>query len=182
MNRRSLLFASAGGAWLLLTGHSPYRRFQIYRKTRLIVMAANEDKRAAIIADGLAEFFAKAWTESQSISGRAQTAPDLVQLLVTNQLEVGVLSKKEARAAREGKNRFSRSGPQALCVLAIFGDHVLITREDLLEPIAVKILEPMTKQWQLVKAEVSQSARGPFAGEATGLPLHRVAVGFAKKS
>lgn len=67
-------------AWALLSGHSPYRKFQIYRKTRLIVMAANDDKRAGVVADGLAGFFATYWKDSKSASGRAQTAPDSISI------------------------------------------------------------------------------------------------------
>ena len=181
MNRRALLLAGASAAWFTLTGHSPYRKFHIYRKTRLIVMAANEDKRAAQIADELADFFAKTWKESQAVSGRAQTAPDLVQLLITNQLDIAVISLSEARDAREGKGRHRRTGPQPLCSMGKFGEHLLITRENLLAPIAEKILEPMTTQWQLISKPVAQSATGPFSDEISAIPLHAVALTYSKK-
>jgi hypothetical protein len=53
MNRRTLLrLTAASGSWLLLTGHSPYRQWEVYRKTRLIVLVNSEE--AATVQLGLA--------------------------------------------------------------------------------------------------------------------------------
>jgi Acetamidase/Formamidase family len=75
MNRRSFFLSGfAISAWTLLSGYSPYRKFQIYRKTRLIVMAPNDDPRAGVVADGLAEFFASYRKDSKSTSSRARVS------------------------------------------------------------------------------------------------------------
>ena len=168
-------------AWALLSGHSPYRKFQIYRKTRLIVMAANDDKRAGVVADGLAGFFATYWKDSKSASGRAQTAPELVKLLLTSQLEVGVLSKSDAAAARLGQDRFAKLGPAALCALAVLKDHMLVTREDLLTPIAEKILQAMQANWTSLNPDLTGAVAGPYVGQQIGIPLRSVVADFYRR-
>lgn len=163
-------------AWALLSGHSPYRKFHIYRKTRLIVMAANDDKRAGVVADGLATFFANYWKESKSASGRARTAPELVRLLLTNQLDVAVLSHKDAVSARAGQNRFAKQGPAALCALAVLKDYVLVTREDLLKPIAEKIIRAMHGNWKSLDPDLTGAVASPYTGQRIGIPWHSVAA------
>lgn len=183
MNRRS--FISSGfaiSAWALLSGHSPYRKFQIYRKTRLIVMAAKDDTRAGVIADGLAAFFATYWKDSKSTSGRARTAPELVRLLSTNQLEVAVLSRVDAVSARTGQDRFAKQGPAALCALAVLKDHVLVTREDLLKPVATKIINAMQSNWKSLKPDLTGAVAGPYVGQQIGIPLHSVAIDFYRRA
>ena len=177
MNRRSFLVSgSALAAWALLSGHSPYRKFHIFRKTRLIITAPNDDKRAGVVADGLATFFSTYWKDSRPSSGRAQTAPELVRVLLTNQLDFAVLGLSEAAAARNGRGRFAKQGAAPLCALAVFKDHVLVTREDLLKPIAEKIIEPLQSNWADVDSDLSGMVESPYVGQALGIPLHSVAA------
>jgi hypothetical protein len=177
MNRRSFIVSgSAIVAWALLSGHSPYRKFHVFRKTRLIITAPNDDKRAGVVADGLATFFLTYWKDSKPSSGRAQTAPELVRVLLTNQLDFAVLSQKEAAAARAGQGRYAKYGAAPLCALAVFKDHVLVTREDLLKPIAEKIIAPLQAHWDALDAELSGKVEAPYAGQSLGIPLHSVAA------
>ncbi len=182
MNRRSFIVSGAAlAAWALLSGHSPYRKFQIYRKTRLIVMASKDDPRAGVVADGLAGFFATYWQDSKSASGRARTAPELVKLLFTNQLEVGVLSQTDAAAARLGQDSFAKIGPVTLCALAVLKDHLLVTRADLLQPIAEKILQAMQANWASLNPDLTGAVAGPYVGQPLGIPLHSVAADFYQR-
>ncbi len=182
MNRRSFIVSGAAlAAWALLSGHSPYRKFQIYRKTRLIIMASKDDPRAGVVADGLAGFFATYWQDSKSASGRARTAPELVKLLFTNQLEVGVLSQTDAAAARLGQDSFAKIGPVALCALAVLKDHLLVTRADLLQPIAEKILQAMQANWASLNPDLTGAVAGPYVGQPLGIPLHSVAADFYQR-
>ncbi len=182
MNRRCFIVSgSALAAWALLSGHSPYRKFQIYRKTRLIVMASKDDPRAGVVADGLAGFFATYWRDSKSASGRARTAPELVKLFFTNQLEVGVLSQTDAAAARLGQDRFAKIGPVTLCALAVLKEHLLVTRADLLQPIAEKILQAMQVNWASLNPDLTGAADRPYVGQPIGIPLHSVAADFYQR-
>ena len=177
MNRRRFLVSgSALAAWALLSGHSPYRKFHIFRKTRLIIMAPNDDKRAGVVADGIVAFYSTNWSDSKPSSGRAQTAPEVVRLIVTNQLDVAVLSQKDAIAARAGEGRFARTGPAPLCALAVFKDHFMVAREDLLKPIVEKIIEPLQRNWAEFAADITGGVAAPFSGQAMGIPLHSVAA------
>ena len=177
MNRRAFIgSASALAAWGLLSGHSPYRRFHIFRKTRLLIMAPNDDKRAGVVADGIVAFFLANWSDSRPSSGRAQTGPEVVRLLLSNQLDVAVFAQKDAVAARAGQGRFAKEGPAPLCALAVFKDHVMVTREDLLKPIVEKIVEPLQSKWDALAADLTGGVAAPFAGQEIGIPLHSVAA------
>lgn len=177
MNRRTLFVsANALAAWALLSGHSPYRKFRIFRKIRLIVMASNDDARAGVVADGVVAFFAIHWNESKPSSGRARTAPEVVKLLLSNRWDVADLSQKDAVAARAGQGRFAKQGPAALCALAVFKDHILVTREDLLKPIAEKIVQPLRANWATVDRDLSGAVESPDSGQAIGIPFHNVAA------
>ena len=139
-------------------------------------MAPNDDPRAGIVADGLAAFFATYWKDSKSTSGRARTAPELVRLLSTHQLEVAVLSQADAASARTGQGRFAKQGPATLCALAVLKDHLLVTREDLLKPIAEKIIEAMQSNWKSLKPDLTGAVAGPYVGQRIDIPLHVVAA------
>ena len=130
---------------------------------------------------GLAGFFATYWQDSKSASGRARTAPELVKLLFTNQLEVGVLSQSDAAAARLGQDRFAKIGPVALCALAVLKDHLLVTRADLLQPIAEKILQAMQANWASLNPDLTGAVAGPYVGQPIGIPLHSVAADFFQR-
>ena len=55
MNRRGALrCAAAGGLWLALSGHSPYRQWEVYRKTRLIVLVSAAEHPSVILGSMLA--------------------------------------------------------------------------------------------------------------------------------
>lgn len=182
MNRRAFFACtSALAAWGLLSGHSPYRRFHIFRKTRLLIVAPNDDKRAGVVADGIVAFYLTHWSDSKPSSGRSQTAPEVVRLLLSNQLDVAVLAQKEAVAARTGQGRFAKGGPAPLCALAVFKDHVMVTREDLLKPIVEKIIEPLQSKWNTLAVDLTGDVAAPFTGQEIGIPLHRVAADLYRR-
>ena len=63
-----------------------------------------------------------------------------------------------------------------LCALAVFKDHVMVTREDLLNPIVKKIVEPLQSKWDALAADLTGGVAAPFAGQEIGIPLHSVAA------
>lgn len=139
-------------------------------------MAPKDDKRARVVADGVVEFYLANWSDSKPASGRSQTAPEAVRLRMSNQLDVAILAQKDAVAARAGEGRFAKDGAVALCALAVFKDHVMVTREDLLKPIVEKIVQPLQNKWDAISADLTGGVAAPFAGQEIGIPLHSVAT------
>ncbi len=184
MGRRRRFLRALGGAaaWIALSGHSPYRQFQIYRKTRLIILHTRSDARAASLADALAALFAKHWPDSQAITARARDSVDLVKLIKSAQLDVALLSAAEAAAARQGIDAFARSGKTSLAVLAQIGGHLLLTREDLLEPVARKVVSALSSHWEELDAGFRGEAPSPEPGAGLGVPLHTTAAALYRSA
>ena len=69
----------------------------------------------------------------------------------------------------------------ALCALAVLKDHLLVTRADLLQPIAEKILQAMQANWASLNPDLTGAVAGPYVGQPLGIPLHSVAADFFQR-
>lgn len=131
MHRRKLLQATlAVASAALLTGHSPYRQWYAFRAKHWIVVAAHDDAAASRIADLVAAELATRVPESQAMAAEAESEHDVVQLLRTRQLELGIVGAQAARDALRGTGSFAADGPVALRMVYPFGAHLLVVLED----------------------------------------------------
>ena len=97
MKRRQLLrLAVAGGLWLVLTGHSPYRQWEVYRKVRLIVLVNGEDAASVQLGQALAGLLAEHVPESRAMMSRARDIIDLVRLIASKQLDTALMRDEDA--------------------------------------------------------------------------------------
>ncbi|MET0205423.1 MAG: hypothetical protein ABW276_14015, partial [Casimicrobiaceae bacterium] len=87
MSRRQVLrLAMASGLWLVVTGHSPYRQWEVYRKIRLVVLVSAEDAASVQLGQASAGWRAKHLPESRAMMSRARDTNDLVRLIASKQL------------------------------------------------------------------------------------------------
>jgi hypothetical protein len=135
-----------GGAALALPGHSPYRQWEVYRKSRLLIVASAEDTGAVRAAEAVAAVLAEHLPESRATMTRASETRDLVSLLATRQLEVAVLAVADARAAAEGRTAVGR--PVPLRAIAALGPHVLVCREEVPAARVLEIVRTLAEQWE----------------------------------
>ena len=175
MNRRRILqavLAVAGAA--LLSGHSPYRQWYAYRGKHLIVVASATDAEASRLADALAAQIAAEIPRSQAVPAEARSIRDVVQLLRTRQLPIGILGRESAGAAYVGGAPFEVEGPLALRTMAEFEDYLLVVLDDFPEDKAFEIAGAAAglprSQWP--------ASRKQIASGAPAIPLHPGAIAF----
>ena len=123
---RVSLLALAG---LLLLGHSPYRQWFAYRAKHLVVVSAESQPGVAALAEGVAAAIAAGVPESKAVATVVRTTADVVSLLSSGQLQVGLLPSADARHALAGTAAFAEQGSVPLRALALIGDDVLVVLE-----------------------------------------------------
>lgn len=160
--RRIFSVAAAAGALTLLSGHSPYRRFQMYRKTRLIVTHVRTDARAGLISEALANLFVSHWPDSMAESASAVDGPTLVNLITSRQLEVALLPRLDAIAACGRAGAYSKlSEPAPLVSLAEVDGYVLVGHREILEPVARKVATALAAGWGSLPVDISRGRPTP---------------------
>ena len=121
--------AVLGAAGLLLLGHSPYRQWYAYRAKHLVVVSAESRPGSAALAQAVAEAIAAGVPGSKAVPAAVHTSSDVVKLLRSGQLQVGLLPSADARQAFEGTGLFAEEGPVPLRTVAILGDDLLVVLE-----------------------------------------------------
>lgn len=121
--------ALLGAAGLLLLGHSPYRQWYAYRAKHLVVVSAGSRPGAAALAQAVAEAIAAGVPDSKAVAAEVHTSSDVVKLLRSGQLQVGLLPSADARQAFEGTGSFAEEGPVPLRAVAVLGDDLLVVLE-----------------------------------------------------
>jgi len=131
MRRQVLLrFAVAAVGFLLLSGHSPYKQWYVYRAKHLIIVTSEADPKAFALADKIAKTIVAQMPESHAVAATAQTPVEISRLLRSHQLPIALLRESDAWAAYKGEGVFKREGPLPLRSLATFPPYVLATLED----------------------------------------------------
>jgi TRAP transporter TAXI family solute receptor len=102
IGRRVLLRLPALAGWVLLSGHAPYRRWEVHRKQRLVIAANGADRTALRLGEGVVRTLVSHWPESRALLATARNTLDVIRLLRSGQLEVAVLAADEALGATVG--------------------------------------------------------------------------------
>jgi hypothetical protein len=179
MDRRGFVrLLGLAGAACGVMGHSPYRQWQVYRKSRLIIVASAADAASYRVGEAVAALLARELPESRAMAARAADAVEIVKLLGSDQLEVGVLSADDARDAAAGRGRFAREGPLALRTLAAVGDYRLVARGDFPDTRAEPIARVLAEHWRPAEAfeEVAARVVEAFTAETRGVRNVRIDI------
>ncbi|NIA71126.1 hypothetical protein HBA54_21230 [Pelagibius litoralis] len=118
------------GAALLLSGHTPYGQWVVYRKKHLLIGCHKADPGAYDLAKQVVAQLDAHLPAAKSRVARAPHAGRLASLLATAQMDVATLSGSEAAAMQAGSGGFAPYGPVALRLLLPLGDRLLIARAD----------------------------------------------------
>ena len=168
MRRQVLLrFAVAAVGFLLLSGHSPYKQWHVYRATHLIIVTSEADPQAFPLADKIAKTIVAQVPESHAVAATAQTPVEITKLLRSHQLRIALLHESDAWAAYKGEGVFKRQGPLPLRSLATFPPYVLSTLEDFPAQHAPRIARALADFKNDGEAAVSQSS-----GRRSSIPPH----------
>jgi TRAP-type uncharacterized transport system substrate-binding protein len=173
MNRRAWLrVASASGLWFALTAHSPYRQWEIHRKTRLVLLASAADAQSVALGAALAKLYLQRLPDSRAVMARARDGNDLVRLLASKQLDIAVMRELDAHAASAGKAPYADGGGVRLRALADLGEHVFVCREELSRGSAYMLVEALAAGWGDIDAALVRRAAGPRPARMLAIPLH----------
>ena len=173
MNRRGWLrAAAAAGLWLALTGHSPYRQFEVHRKMRLVLLASAADPQSVQLCSALAKIYLQRLPESRAMMARARDGNDLVRLLASRQLEIAVMRATDAHAALAGLAPYADNGRVALRALAELGEHLFVCREELPNGSAYMLIEALAEGWSGLDPALVRKASSPRPAATPAIPLH----------
>jgi hypothetical protein len=162
------------GVWLWSSGHTPYNQWNVYRQKHLLILTSKADPEGYVLGQKIAETLLERLPSS---GARVTRAPDLARvasLIATKQLDIAVLRRGDARAMRDGTPPFEAFGAVPLRVVADFGDHVLVSRDDFPAAHAYRVAAAL--------ADGGDGAMAPAAdGEGPAdLPLHDGAAAFRR--
>ncbi|GAC1539850.1 MAG: hypothetical protein NVS2B9_06860 [Myxococcales bacterium] len=171
-DRRILRVAVLGVAAILLSGHSPYSQWYVYRAKHLIVVSDKERPGAFPIASAVAAAIAARWPESRAVAASAQTVVEVVKLLRSRQLPVGLIPKAAAQEALEGRGRFADDEKVPLRVVAVLGDDLLVVLDGFARERARDIAQAIAES-RAAWPGGTKPTRGPAS-----VPLHPGALDY----
>lgn len=169
---RAVLLA---GASLILTGHTPYRHWDIYRQAHLLIGCHKADPETYTLAQAAVAVLAEHLPEAKARVARAPHPERLASLIGTGQLFVTVLGRDEAFAMATGAGAFAPYGAQPLQRLAEMEMYLLVAHADLPKRHAWLITEALFGSRLMPETE-STATQTATAGEtsqgAAWLPWH----------
>jgi NMT1-like family len=168
VDRRAFLLAGVLGAACGVMGHSPYRQWQAYRKSRLIIVTSAAEPGSYPLGEAIATLLAQHLPESRALAARTANSREIVKLLASNQLDVAILAAADARDAYEGRGHFRTEGALPLRALAVLGPYLLVCREDFPAPSAQAIASALAEHWRGEGAPPASPDGGPRAA----IPFH----------
>jgi TRAP-type uncharacterized transport system substrate-binding protein len=179
MKRRLCIrLLGAGAAVSLLSGHSPYRQWDTYRKARLVLLVSADDEASVRLAQALAALFANRLPNSRATYARARDTNDLVRLLASKQLDVALLRERDAHAALTSAEPFADNGGVGLRTIGAFGEQLFVCLEEVPEASAYMLAEALTEHWRDIDPALVSNAGSPKPSSAPRVPMHPGAAGF----
>lgn len=177
MNRRQFLSLTAGSAgWVLLSGHSPYRQWIVYRETHLIILTSRDDLGADDLGEKFAAIVRGALPDSKAAVGRGPRVQRIASLISTRQVAVGVVSRPNALAMYHGEGPFQQYGAIPLRVLVQNDVYRLVCRDDFLPQHGFLLAEALMENGR----DLGLSIPGHDAVDTGDIPPHVGALAFAE--
>jgi hypothetical protein len=173
--RRALAVLAAAGSVLLLTGHSPYRQWKLYRQSHLLLFTTREDPRSDALGETLAARLREVLPDSRAAVGRAANRERLASLLSSGQADVAVMTAADALALYRGAVPFAGFAPLPLRVLVEGEGYQLVCREDFKREHAWLLAEALMREPRAAPLAVPQRGAG-----AESVPTHPGALAFAR--
>ena len=176
MNRRNALTMLGGlAASSLLTAHSPYRQWKLYRQANLLVFTMRDDPRSDELGELLAAALRARLPDSRAQVARAPNAQRIASLISTDQADVGLLRIDDARALYRGEGAFADYGKVPLRVLVEMESYQLVCRENFRHEHAYAVAEALSGEPRPADLRV------PLFGPEDGVPTHDGALAFARR-
>ena len=141
----------SGAALWLLSGHSPYRQWDVYRRARLVLLVSATDETSVRLAQALVTIFSDRLPDSRATYARARDTNDAVRLIASKQLEIALLREGDAHAVFTGAEPFADNGPVGLRTLAALGEHLFVCLDGVPKAAAYMLVEALADRWQEIE-------------------------------
>lgn len=128
--RQVIKFGAALVTWLLTSGHTPYKQWQVYRRKHLLIGTNKADPPTYALGKNIAALLESELPASRARVARAPHAWRLASLLTSRQIELILLDVGDIQNLSQGKGGFEAFGATDLRVLYQFGDYWLVSRPD----------------------------------------------------
>lgn len=179
--RRCLrLLGAAAAAWLL-SAHSPYRQWSVFRKSRLVLLVSASDTDSVRLAQQMAGIFLRRLPDSRATYARARDTNDQVRLVASRQLELTLLREADAHAAFTGAEPFADNGRVELRTLAQLGAHLFVCLEDVPNAAAHHLVDALAEGWHEIDRSLVREASGPKPPPGVRVPLHGGALAYYRE-
>ena len=173
MSNRLVTLSLLGVAATLLPGHSPYRQWYAYRAKHLVVVTDEARPGALAVASAIASAIAARWPETRSVPAAARSPIEVVKLLGSGQLQVGLVPAADALAALNGRGGFTEIGKVPLRAVATVGDDLLVVLESCARERAHDIAQALAESRAGGPLPSKASLRG-----AAPIPFHPGALDY----
>ena len=114
----------------VLSAHSPWGQYQVYRQKHLLIMSTIQDEPTYPFSKKLVAVINEVLPHASARPARAKHFERLHSLFSTKQMKVMLLSRINAQAARRGDGPFEAFGPLEYRVLYQFGELQLLGQVD----------------------------------------------------
>jgi len=175
MDRRCLLrLLGAAAAGSLLSAHSPYRQWKLYRQAHLLLFTMRDDPRSDELGELLAAALRERLPDSRARVARAPHAQRIASLVSSRQADVGLLRIEDARTLYRGEGAFADYGAVALRVLVEIESYRLVCRDDFKFEHAYAVAEALSVQPRPAALHV------PLSTPEGDVPTHPGAMAFVR--
>jgi len=175
MERRWLLrLGLAATAWVVASGHTPYRQWTVYRQRHLVIGTCRADEPTYPLGKEIAATLATYLPESEARVSRAPNQWRLASLISTGQIQAILLSRADATALAAGDAPFADFGGLPLAALFAFGDYLLVSRPDFPQRHAYLVTQTLAEH-----AKQIPGAR-PLAVVGDTVPTHPGALAYVQ--
>lgn len=176
MNRRRALTVLAATSSLLLTGHSPYRQWQLYRQSHLLLFTTRDDPRSDDLGEQLAGRLRDLLPDSRAGVARAPDVQRVASLISSAQADAAVLTAANALALYRGAAPFADYAGVPLRVLVASDGYQLVCREDFKREHAYLVVEALMREPRV--AALTVPAGNVQTDQA--VPTHAGALAFVR--
>jgi len=172
-DRRLIRLLLLGVAAALLPGHSPYRQWYVYRANHLLVVTDDARPGALDVATTVASAISARWPDTKAAPAAARSPAEVVKLLRSGQLQIGLLPAADASDALEGRRGFAQDGALPLRAVAVVGGDVLVVLESFARERAHAIAQALVESRAGGPLAEKRSLRGPAP-----IPFHPGALEY----
>jgi hypothetical protein len=131
ISRLSLVIALASLPAIKALAHTPYRLWNVFRKSNMQIMTSHADYTGDEIGEVWVAVLRENLPLSRAMVSRAHDMFRIASLLKTDQVKSAVLSYQHARQLFTGEPPYEEFAPLQMEILVDNGKYLLVTRPDL---------------------------------------------------